>query len=85
LKVYNIPSPAKLREAADMIKWERDRKQALAFAKHWEKDPDMAKVTLEVSRNAHLYRHDPTGKRQLLATMYVAGARQFVKGLEEMI
>ena len=83
MKVYSIPSPEKLRETNDMIKWDRDRKEAWRFADEWAKNPESARVTLELGRNAHLYRHYPNGKRQLLATMYVAAARDFVKELNE--
>ena len=83
MKVYSITTPDVLERAADVTKWQSHRTQVMNYIAHWkrriEKDPDnpLPPVTLELGRQAQLFRHDD-GKK-LLATMYVIGARQFVE------
>ena len=82
MKVYSIKSPDVLERAADVAKWQSHRIQIMNYLAYWkrrlEQDPadPLPPVTLELGRQAQLFRHD--GKKQLLATMYVTGARQFV-------
>lgn len=76
MKIYSIDTPEKLREAAGMIKWERDRKKTQEVINAWMKGYGPEKVTLEVSRNAHIFTHQD-GKKTLLATMYVQPARKW--------
>ena len=86
MKAYSISSPNKLREAVPAIKWDRDKKKAMELADTWEReswDGQQEIVTLEVGRNAHIF-HTIDGKKTLLATMYVAAARDFVKELTEV-
>lgn len=82
MKIYSIPCPNKLREAAEAIKWDKDYRTAMAFANQWEKAPEAYKVTLEFGKSATLMADDGKMKKPL-ATMYTAAARDFVKGLSE--
>lgn len=83
MKVYSIPSPDVLERAADVAKWEKQRVQILNHVALWRRriksdaDCDFPPVTLELGRQAQLFRHD-NGKK-LLGTMYVTGARQFAE------
>lgn len=83
MKVYSITTPDQLERAADIAKWQSHRAKVMEYIAMWKKrqisDPDnlLPPVTLELGRQAQLFRHDG-GKKQLLATMYVTGARQFV-------
>lgn len=83
MKVYSITSPDVLRQAAEGIKWDRDYRKAMAFADDWYRSGKDEIVYLEVSKNAHIFREED-GKKTLLATMYVAAAKDFVKGLTEV-
>ena len=84
MKVYSITSPDQLERAADVSKWQSHRIKIMNYLAHWKRrldaDPNnpLPPVTLELGRQAQLFRHDG-GKKQLLATMYVTGARQFVE------
>jgi len=84
MKVYSIKSPDVLERAADVTKWQSHRIQVMNYLAYWkrrlEQDPadPLPPVTLELGRQAQLFRHDG-GKKQLLATMIVIGARQFVE------
>lgn len=85
MKVYSISSPEKLRDIAGAIKWDRDRKKVMELAETWEReswDGQQEIVTLEVGRNAHIFRM-VDGKKKLIATMYVAAARDIAKELTE--
>ena len=55
----------------------------MAFADDWYRSGKDEIVYLEVSKNAHIFREED-GKKTLLATMYVAAAKDFVKGLTEV-
>lgn len=83
MKVYSITTPEQLERAADVAKWDSHRKKVMEYIAMWKKrqisDPDnlLPPVTLELGRQAQLFRHD--GGKKLLATMYVTGARQFVE------
>lgn len=79
MKVYSISSPEQLNRAADLVKWDRDRKKVKDFADRWYKFSMKRDVTLEVSRNARIYYIDQDGKKTQLATLYVVGAREFAK------
>ena len=91
MKVYSITTPERLERASDVVKWQSDRTKVLNHVAYWKRrqimDPDnlLQPVTLEIGRQAQLFRHDG-GKKQLLATMYVKGAHQFVEdeGMVEM-
>ena len=82
MKVYQITTPEQLERAAEVAKWQSHRVKVMNYLAYWkrrlEQDPadPLPPVTLELGRQAQLFRHD--GKKQLLATMYVTGARQFV-------
>lgn len=83
MKVYSITTPERLERAADVVKWQSHKVKVMNYIAYWKRqqiaDPDnlLPPVTLELGRQAQLFRHDG-GKKQLLATMYVTGARQFV-------
>ena len=83
MKVYSITTTEVLERAADVTKWDSHRKKVMEYIAMWKKrqisDPDnlLPPVTLELGRQAQLFRHD--GGKKLLATMYVTGARQFVE------
>ena len=86
MKAYSIPSPRALRCAAEGIKWDKDYRKAMELADTWEReswDDQQEMVTLEVGKNAHLF-HTVNGKKTLLAAMYTAAAKDFVKGLDEI-
>ena len=84
MKVYSITTPEQLERAADVTKWDSHRRKVIDYIACWklqiEKQPNnpLPPVTLELGRQAQLFRHDG-GKKQLLATMIVIGARQFVE------
>ena len=83
MKVYSIKSPDMLVRAANIVKWQSDVIKVMNLVALWKRrtqDPDteFPPVTLEIGRQAQLFRHDG-GKKQLLATMYVKGAHQFVE------
>jgi len=79
MKVYSISSPEKLNLAADLVKWERDRKKVKDFADRWYRFSMKRDVTLEVGRNARIYYIDQDGKKTQLATLYVIPAREFAR------
>ena len=84
MKVYSITTPEVLERAADVAKWDSHRKKILRYTACWKlqlrdmPDDPIPPVTLELGRQAALFRHD-LDKKTLLATMYVKGARQFVE------
>ena len=80
MKVYSISSPEKLNLVADLVKWERDRKNVKDFADRWYRFSMKRDVTLEVGRNARIYYIDQDGKKTQLATLYVIPARDFARG-----
>ena len=90
MKVYSITTPETLERSADVTKWASNKAKVLNYTACWKEqlraDPDnqLPPVTLEIGRQAQLFRND-LGKKTLLATMYVKGARQFVvdEGLVE--
>ena len=82
MKVYSISSPDGVARAADVAKWQNQRMQILNYVALWRRhikaaDCEFPHVTLELGRQAQLFRHD-NGKK-LLGTMYVTGAHQFVE------
>lgn len=83
MKVYQITTPDVLERAADVTKWPSHREKVMKYIEHWKRqritDPDnpLPPVTLELGRQAQLFRHD--GGKKLLGTMIVIGARQFVE------
>lgn len=83
MKTYSIDTPAKLEKASDMVKWGNDRKRVLDLLKQWKVGAIAPTITLEMSRNAHLFTQQD-GRKSLLATIYVAGARELVKELSEV-
>ena len=82
MKVYSISSPEQLRLAADMIKWDRDYRRVRAFADDWQRSGRQEKITLELGRSAQICR-EVNGKKTVLATIYVAAARDYAKELTE--
>ena len=85
MKVYSISSPEKLRDISGAIKWDKDRKKVMELAATWEReswDGQQEIITLEVGRNAHIFRM-VDGKKKLIATMYVVAAREIAKELTE--
>ena len=79
MKVYSISSPEKLNLAADLVKWDKDRKNVKDFADRWYRFSMKRDVTLEVGRNARIYYIDQDGKKTQLATLYVIPARDFAR------
>lgn len=79
MKVYSISTPEQLESAADLVKWERDRKKVKEFANRWYTFSMRRDVTLELGRNARIYYIDLEGKKTQLATLYVIPAREFAK------
>lgn len=83
MKVYSITSHEKLEKAADLVKWQSDRIKVMNYIAMWKRrkiaDPDnlLPPVTLELGRQARLFRHD--GGKKMLATLYVKGARDFAQ------
>ena len=82
MKAYSISSPEKLRDIADSIQWNEDYRRAMSFANRWDRDRAAYKVTLELGKGATLRVEDGEAKTPL-ATIYLAAARDFVKGLVE--
>jgi len=82
MKVYSISSPEQMERAADLVKWERDRKKVIDFIERWKResrDGQQENVTLEVGRNAIIFYIHPEGKKTQLATLYVIPAREFAR------
>ena len=84
MKTYTIETPDVLERAAGITKWQGHKVKVLnhvALMHRLEKNPDpmsaSVPVTLELGRQAQLFRHDG-GKKRLLATLNLNGARQFV-------
>lgn len=82
MKIYSIPTPEKLFDLSDSIKWDKDYRNTMSFANKWLKDREAYKVTLEVGKSATIMVDDGTTKKPM-ATVYTAAARDFVKGLSE--
>ncbi len=83
MKVYTITTHEQLERAADITKWSSHKANVTEYIAMWKKrlitDPGnpLPPVTLELGRQAQLFRHDG-GKKRLLATLNLNGARQFV-------
>lgn len=82
MKIYPIDTPEKLDMASDMVKWSKDREKVLNVLKKWRDGAMEPVITLEVSRNAHLFITE-NGKKSLLATMYVVPARKWAREVFE--
>ena len=87
MKVYSITSPDQLEQALENVKWQNDVLRVRALVTLWrsaiQKNPEKPfpiKVTLELGRQAFLFREKDSVKAPL-ATMYVNGAREYAKGL----
>lgn len=84
MKVYSISSIETLERAADIAKWQNHRAKLMNYIDYCKRrlitDPDnpIPPVTLELGRQAQLFRHDGE-RKQLLATLYVKGARDFAR------
>ena len=83
MKIYSIPTPDKLRQIAESIKWDRDYRTVMSFANRWDKSSKDIKVTLEVGKSAMIYREEK-GVKTPMATIYTAAARDIVKELTEV-
>lgn len=83
MKIYSIPTPEKLRDLTDSIKWDRDYRAAMAFANKWDGNREAYTVTLEFGKSAIIVVNDGTAKKPL-ATMYTAAAKDHVKELIEI-
>lgn len=46
MKVYSITSPEQLTRAADLVKWERDRRKVADFIRAWQKGYGTKRMTL---------------------------------------
>ena len=79
MKVYSITSPEQLNRAADLVKWERDRRKVEEHARAWQKGYGPKNMTLEVGRNAIIHYIDDEGKKTQLATLYVIPAREYAR------
>lgn len=83
MKIYSIPTPDKLREIAESVKWNKDYRTVMSFANHWDRSSKNIKVTLEFGKSAAIYREED-GVRTPMATIYTAAARDIVKELTEV-
>lgn len=83
MKVYSISSPEQLNRAADLVKWDRDKRKVEEHIRAWQKGYGPKSMTLELGRNARIHYIDPEGKKTQLATLYVIPAREFAR--EELI
>lgn len=79
MKVYSIASPEQLNRAADLVKWDRDRRKVEEHVRAWQKGYGPKNMTLEVGRNAIIHYIDDEGKKTQLATLYVIPAREFAR------
>ena len=79
MKVYSITSPEQLNRAADLVKWDRDRRKVEEHVRAWQKGYGPKNMTLEVGRNAIIHYIDDEGKKTQLATLYVIPARDFAR------
>lgn len=79
MKVYSISSPEQLNRAADLVKWDRDRRKVEEHIKAWQKGYGPKNMTLELGRNAIIHFIDTNGKKTQLATLYVVPAREFAR------
>lgn len=83
MKVYSIPTPDKLRQVAEAIKWDKDYRSTMSFANSWDRSGKDIKVTLEVGKSAIIYREED-GERTPMATVYTSAAKDIVKELTEI-
>ena len=79
MKVYSIASPEQLNRAADLVKWDRDRRKVEEHVRAWQKGYGPKNMTLEVGRNAIIHYIDDVGKKTQLATLYVIPAREYAR------
>ncbi len=79
MKVYSIASPEQLNRAADLVKWDRDRRKVEEHVRAWQKGYGPKNMTLEVGRNAIIHYIDDEGKKTQLATLYVIPAREYAR------
>ena len=79
MKVYSIASPEQLNRAADLVKWDRDRRKVEEHVRAWQKGYGPKNMTLEVGRNAIIHYIDDEGRKTQLATLYVIPAREFAR------
>lgn len=79
MKVYSITSPEQLNRAADLVKWDRDRRKVEEHVMAWQKGYGPKNMTLEVGRNAIIHYIDDEGKKTQLATLYVIPAREYAR------
>lgn len=79
MKVYSIASPEQLNRAADLVKWDRDRRKVEEHVRAWQKGYGPKNMTLEVGRNAIIHFIDDEGKKTQLATLYVIPAREYAR------
>lgn len=90
MKAYLISNPEQMKEVVPLMKWQKEKNKAAAFAKVWSitsrKDPEKTEkisARIEVGRNAQVFKI--IGKEKaLLGTMNLSMARAFVTGLEEI-
>ena len=87
MKVYRISSPEQLKALSSSVKWQFDNLKVLDLATAWSatirRDPSTVipfTVTMELGRSAILYKEN-NGEKKKLATLYLAGAREFAKKL----
>ena len=79
MKVYSIASPEQLNRAADLVKWDRDRRKVEEHVRAWQKGYGPKNMTLEVGRKAIIHYIDDEGKKTQLATLYVIPAREYAR------
>ena len=79
MKVYSISSPEQLNRAADLVKWDRDRRKVEDHVKAWQKGYGMKGYTLELGKSAIIHYIAYDGKKTQLATLYVNPARDFAR------
>ena len=83
MRIYSIPTPEKLFDISDSIKWDEEYRNTMSFANKWFKDRAAYTVTLEFSKTVIIMVDDGTTKKPL-ATVYTAAARDFIKELREI-
>ena len=79
MKVYSILSPEQLQRAADLVKWDRDRRKVEEHVRAMQKGYGPNGMTLELGKSAIIHYIADDGKKTQLATLYVNPARDFAE------
>ena len=88
MKRYEILDASKLKVAASLMKWQKDRDKVAAFAKVWSitsrKEPEKAErisARIEIGKNAQVFKVIGTSV-EFLGTMNLSMAKAFVSDME---